>query len=443
MTDTERRALDDGHTIAGAEAPAPAAFVASREAGLARLADFLPRAGRAYAARRNYDDGPGRHRSVSGLSPYIRHRLVSEAEVVDAALARHGSEAAAKFIDEVCWRTYWKGYLEHRPAVWDRYVADLAGLRARLATDRELAARYARAVGAATGIAPFDAWVEELTATGYLHNHARMWFASIWTHTLRLPWQLGADFFLRQLIDGDPASNTLSWRWVVGLHTAGKTYLARPDNIARYTSERFPVVGDLAPIAEPEREPPLPAARTLRTLSASPPPGPVTLLLTEDDLSPELWGVPVAAVTTIIVLDATAAWPDLAPPVVAFRRAALADACARAETHFARRPILLSLTADSRAGDRASPAWDATGTLVTAELPVGLTATAVRSWLQHQPGQPALHELRNRWDAAFWPHARTGFFKLREAIPQALAALGLPSPHSQAQADFDFGEGRA
>jgi deoxyribodipyrimidine photo-lyase len=66
--------------------------------------------------------------------------------------------------------------------------------------------------------------VQELVETGYLHNHARMWFASIWIFTLRLPWELGADFFLRHLLDGDAASNTLSWRWVAGLHTKGKHY---------------------------------------------------------------------------------------------------------------------------------------------------------------------------------------------------------------------------
>jgi deoxyribodipyrimidine photo-lyase len=68
-----------------------------------------------------------------------------------------------------------------------------------------------------TGIACFDQWTGELLETGYLHNHARVWFSSIWIFTLRLPWKLGADFFIRFLNDGDSASNTLSWRWVAGL----------------------------------------------------------------------------------------------------------------------------------------------------------------------------------------------------------------------------------
>ena len=65
-----------------------------------------------------------------------------------------------------------------------------------------------------------------------------MWFASIWIHTLNLPWQLGADFF-KNLLDGDPASNTLSWRWVAGLHTQGKCYLATENNIKKFTNNRF------------------------------------------------------------------------------------------------------------------------------------------------------------------------------------------------------------
>jgi deoxyribodipyrimidine photo-lyase len=82
-----------------------------------------------------------------------------------------------------------------------------------------------------------DAFAQELTRTGYLHNHARMWFASYWIHVLRLPWELGADFFYRHLLDADPASNTLSWRWVAGLQTKGKTYLVRRSNLEKYASE--------------------------------------------------------------------------------------------------------------------------------------------------------------------------------------------------------------
>eukprot|EP00873_Tetraselmis_striata_P013463 jgi/Tetstr1/433727/TSEL_022946.t1 len=147
------------------------------------------------------------------LSPYVRHRVVTEAELVRAAVDRHGEGPAEKFIQEVFWRTYWKGWLELRPGVWDDYCAAREAARAEVAGNADLAGRLARAEGAHTGIDCFDHWVRELTETGYLHNHARMWFASIWIFTLKLPWELGADFFLRHLLDGDPASNTLSWRW--------------------------------------------------------------------------------------------------------------------------------------------------------------------------------------------------------------------------------------
>mgnify|MGYP003691760271 CR=1 FL=1 len=95
---------------------------ATREEGLARLADFVPRAGRAYAADRSTDRGPGDRTAVSTLSPWVRHRLVTEREVVETVLQRHSLDAAQKFVQELYWRTYWKGWLELRPSVWARYT---------------------------------------------------------------------------------------------------------------------------------------------------------------------------------------------------------------------------------------------------------------------------------------------------------------------------------
>lgn len=207
-----------------------------------RWQTFLPLAVR-YGADRNFVRAE--HANVSGLSPYLQRRLVLEEEVSQAAIALHGFAGVEKFVQEVWWRTYWKGWLEGRPAVWTRWVEAVP--RRLDALKGERAAAYAAAVAGRTDIACFNAWSRELVETGWLHNHARMWFASIWIFTLRLPWELGAAFFLRHLLDGDAASNTLSWRWVAGLQTRGKSYLARADNIARFTEGAHePAPGQLA-----------------------------------------------------------------------------------------------------------------------------------------------------------------------------------------------------
>ena len=250
----------------------------------------MPRAGRDYAAGRNSDPGPDQQGAVSRLSPYLRYRMISEHEVVHAVLQQHSLAAADKFVAEVLWRTYWKGWLELRPSVWARFLAERDRQRAEFNDHAALA----DAESGNTGIAGFDDWARELVATGYLHNHARMWFASIWIFTLRLPWALGADFFLRHLADADAASNTLSWRWVAGLQTAGKTYLATADNIARYTEGRFSPNG-LASEAAPLTEPPLDKAGSLPTFTPHDPAQPALLLVTHDDLSPEtLVSLPIA-----------------------------------------------------------------------------------------------------------------------------------------------------
>lgn len=230
--------------------PAADQWPPTRAEGQRRLTAFVSRAGRAYASARNYDRGPADRTNVSVLAPYIRCRLVTEEEVLRAVLARHVVSTAEKFVQEVFWRTYWKGWLESRPAVWHDYRRALDACIAGLANDADLARMHDDALSGSTGIDAFDAWSRELAATGYLHNHARMWFASIWIFTLRLPWELGADFFMRHLLCGDQASNTLSWRWVAGLQTRGKTYLALRDNIRRYTDGRFDPGSQLASRAE-------------------------------------------------------------------------------------------------------------------------------------------------------------------------------------------------
>jgi len=215
------------------------AIIPTREAGLERLKAFLPSAGKEYAAFRNYDLGQEKHPNVSMLSPYIRHRVLTETEVLKSVLQSHSPKSAEKFIQEIFWRTYWKGWLEMRPTVWAEYCSKLNKLYDQLQTQSGLRKSWEDACTGNTGIDCFDSWAKELFETGYLHNHSRMWFASIWIHTLELPWELGADFFLRHLLDADPASNTLSWRWVGGAQTIGKTYMASAQNIQKFTKGRF------------------------------------------------------------------------------------------------------------------------------------------------------------------------------------------------------------
>ena len=172
------------------------------------------------------------HRNVSRLSPAIRHRLITEFEVIDRTLTNHAFGQVEKFVQEVAWRLYWKGWLSLRPQIWRDFLDDLAELQHGWATDRIDAI-----VAGQTSIEVMGYFARELVETGYLHNHARMWFAGWWVHVERLPWQLGADFFYRHLLDADAASNTLSWRWVAGLQTRGKSYLPRRSNLEKYLAD--------------------------------------------------------------------------------------------------------------------------------------------------------------------------------------------------------------
>lgn len=393
------------------------AFPPTRSAGLARLNAFAAKAGSAYAAGRNSDPGPGRPSAVSRLSPYVRYRMLTEAEIVSAVLARHGYPAAEKFIQEVLWRTYWKGWLEMRPSVWARFVDQRDQDRQTFPAIRTVDAAEA----GMTGIDGFDDWARELVATGYLHNHARMWFASIWIFTLRLPWALGADFFLRHLIDADAASNTLSWRWVAGLQTAGKTYLASAENIERYTGGRFSPKG-LAREAPPLSEAPLPAPRLPDDSVAYDPAESAVLLVTAEDLMPETLlplDAPVAAV--LATADPALQWGERAR---AFASAAARDAAARTAAHFG----CPASVADTLDADTLLAAARAAGVrrIVTPHAPVGTTADTLAQLTPTLANEGiTLAQHRRDWDSRFWPHATKGFFAFKERIPETLRELGL------------------
>ena len=210
-------------------------FEASKVAALNRLNDFVENNLSEYSKLRNFDFGPENRTNISGLSPYITHGVVNEKEVIEKSLNKFSFSKNEKFIQEVLWRTYWKGWLELRPNVWADYLVELNKIREDFKNNKN----YINAIDGKTNIECFDQWVTELKENNYLHNHTRMWFASIWIFTLELPWQLGAEFFMKHLYDGDAASNTLGWRWVAGVQTQGKHYLASEWNIKKFTNNRF------------------------------------------------------------------------------------------------------------------------------------------------------------------------------------------------------------
>ncbi|MCM2560886.1 DNA photolyase [Lutimaribacter sp. EGI FJ00015] len=392
-------------------------FPATRTAALEKLNAFVPRAGADYARLRNFDHGAGRHENVSGLSPYIRNRLLTEHEVLQAVLARHSVRGAEKFIAEVYWRTYWKGWLEMRPSVWLDYRAGVMRSWDRVQVESGLRKRWETACHGRTGIDAFDHWAQELVQTGYLHNHARMWFASIWVFTLRLPWQLGADFFLRYLLDGDPASNTLGWRWVAGLQTRGKTYLARPANIAKYTGGRFHPQGLASAAPAPDSAPhpaPLPAPGSDRAAFNTP----TALVLHEDDLSPGyLLDRGLQPVATALVQASAARSPlNVSENVHRFTAGALQDVQAR----WSGRLGPITMIGDATAL-RAWAADTGAAQIVTPHAPVGPVAEMLDALQIDQP----VHRILRDHDARAWPHATHGFFRFKQAIPDLLAAAGL------------------
>ena len=207
---------------------APERFPTKKEQILTDFRNFSSQRLCNYSKSRNFDMGHP-HANVSKLSPYLRRRLVSENEVLQIALEKNSISSLEKFIQEIFWRTYWRGWLELRPDVYEDYENGYDG---SYLPDK-------------TGIKCFDHWTEELIETGYLHNHARMWYASIWIFTLRKSWVSGANFFKDHLVDWCPASNTLGWRWVAGLQTRGKIYVAKADNVKLFTNDKFFPKGEL------------------------------------------------------------------------------------------------------------------------------------------------------------------------------------------------------
>ncbi len=401
---------------------------ATRQAGEIIIREFSARMGPDYERQRNFDFGPGKHNYVSRLSPYLRRRLVLESEVVQAALDRHGSKASEKFVQEVFWRTYFKGWLELRPDVWRQYCQGLAEDLSSLQTNPKYRARVEAAEEGRTGLAYFDAWVQELVQTGYLHNHARMWFASIWIFTLGLPWRIGADFFYRHLLDGDAASNTLSWRWVAGLHTRGKAYAAESGNIEKFTGGRFlPALNELRSEIEPleHTEPDgLPQVQTLRDPIAPNIALPSILLLTDEDCRIEdfdLTSFSWKAVASIACSQCRSP-RKVSARIVDFERDALADVAQRNGL------MPVCFEADSKNNPTEALFDFILQSEVKQVVTPYLTQGPTRDLLESKKAYLEAHgirlcELRRDWDTRIWPHASAGFFKIKQKIPDFLRQM--------------------
>ena len=184
----------------------------------------------AYARTRNFGDG-----KISRLSPYIHHGVLSLNEVRNHALTTcKQPEQLSKFIQELAWRDFWQRVLMQHPEwAWEDIETYKTGFSAedyaQILPDDIAQGR--------TGVACLDAFIHELTATGYIHNHARMYLASYVVHFRRIRWQAGARWFLQHLLDGDVASNNLSWQWVASTFSH-KPYIFNLENVDKYFSKQ-------------------------------------------------------------------------------------------------------------------------------------------------------------------------------------------------------------
>ena len=400
------------------------AFIPTREAGLKRLKEFAQLAGETYSNERNFDFSSTKKNSVSALSPWIKHRLITEEEVLIEILKYHSPHSAMKFIQEVFWRGYFKGWLEQHPTVWSHHNEKLIKEYTKLENNKFVRENYMSAINGETGIECFDFWCEQLKSTGYLHNHVRMWFASIWVFTLKLPMELGADFFMLHLIDADAASNTLSWRWVSGLHTKGKAYAARASNIEKFTNGQFnpsgQLVEDINPLTENIDHPLVTLPQLDKSVQKD-----AVLLVTEEDCSPETSLETKDLEVEILPLYLEKKYPRWIEPnnsVRFFSNTAVQNTCQRLGQ------LGVEKIDKTKWTDTILEASDRLGTknIIIPKVPVG----AVKSKLRKVKKNLAEHDIYinehyKNYDMYTWQHASKGFFKLKKQIPIILHQLGL------------------
>lgn len=203
--------------------PSAPTFEPTRAAALSRLAAVQPTE---YARSRNAIDG-----AVSWLSPYITHGFVSLPEVLAGVVERHPLDVQHKFVYELGWRAYFRHVWQHRGAGILQSLHEGLLPEGCYATELPADIRHAQ-----TGVPAIDVAVQTLYDTGSLHNHARMWLASYVVHVRKVHWRAGADWLYAHLLDGDLASNHLSWQWVAGTGSS-KPYLFNADNVARFAPE--------------------------------------------------------------------------------------------------------------------------------------------------------------------------------------------------------------
>ena len=398
-------------------------FPATRQSALQRLDDFLAEAP-LYAARRNHVASG--HPHVSRLSAAIRHRLITEAEVVEAALQKYPFRVVEKFLQEVLWRGYWKGWLERHPRVWDHYGVSDAAVDPEVAT----ACREVAAGRSPSGI--MNHFARELLETGYLHNHARMWWASYWTHHCGLPWEFGARHFFRHLLDADPASNTLGWRWVAGEQTRGKTYLATAQNIRKFCAPELleqaggvgldehvvaragladdPTVDDLNGLPELPNEVGLPDPQRR-----------IALILHDEDLCLET-GSAALLRPAVVLQFIPKPEPSPSEPRAQWLGQARADAARRAAAHFGCE-VRVCRTPEAMTGACVA---EGVGSVFLMEPFVGPLRDQLREWpADLLPRGISLGRLRRKWDSVLLPHASRGFFPFWNKVGRMLAKSGV------------------
>ncbi|CAN5896440.1 hypothetical protein BH11VER1_BH11VER1_02360 [soil metagenome] len=399
----------------------------TRHEALSAWQDFLPKVS-AYSSRRNHVEPA--HHNVSRLSAALRYRLITEDEILHDTLQAYDFSTAEKWLQEVCWRRYWKGWLEMRPGVWSSWRQRVKILRSTL--PESVLQRAEKVAAGESGVACMDAIAHELITTGYLHNHARMWWASFWIHAERLPWELGAEWFFRHLLDADPASNTLSWRWVAGLQTPGKTYLVKKSNIEKYApelllhhhagSDRI-ADGAVSPVVAVEFAETARQALTDYSATITPSERRVGLWLHADDLHSE--SGPLANLTPVTIAAFSSEHRYRQSYRLSERRIAalgdvLADGLARASVHF-QCPALLSKEDDPAA---SICAWAAThglqevAALAPTAGPVADLVPRLRQLLTSADIKLTL--LRRASDAHAFTLAGAGFFPFWEKMSRHL-----------------------